>query len=77
MGTGGCSRNLLFSFPLDLSSLLGWRIPVIHHLQSENSVKRKACDESVEDQLVVHLLQRCEDSGERASEVVEDLERCH
>lgn len=49
------------------------RIPVVHHLQGQNRIQHEAGDKAVEDQLVVHLLQRCEDSGERANKVVEDL----
>ena len=48
-------------------------VPIVHHLGSQNGIQGKTSNEPVEDQLVIHLLQGCEDSGEGAHEVVEDL----
>ena len=50
-----------------------WTVPVVDHLRSQDCAEGKAGDEAVEDEFVVHLLQRGEDTGEGAHEVVEDL----
>lgn len=52
----------------------GSAVPVVDHLESENSVENKARDEAVEDELVVDFLEGCEDAREGTEEVVEDLE---
>ena len=48
-------------------------VPVIDHLRCQDCVQREAGDKAVEDEFVVHLLQRREDPGKGAHEVVEDL----
>ena len=49
------------------------RVPVQNHLQSEDGVEGEAGDEAVEDDFVGDFLQGCEDAGEGAEEVGEDL----
>lgn len=49
-------------------------VPVVQHLRRQHRVQREPGYEPVQDQLVVDLLERCEDPRERACEVVEDLE---
>lgn len=66
----GSNRDLLLLLALRLCRR---RIPVVDHLSRENSIEHEASNEPIEDQLVINLLQRCEDSREGASEVVEDL----
>ncbi len=69
-GRGGADRDLL----LPLSPGLGrGGVPVVHHLRGQYAVQREPGDEPVQDQLVVHLLQRREDPGQGAGEVVEHL----
>lgn len=53
--------------------LLRGGVPVEDHLESKDGVEDEAGDESIENELVVDLLEGCEDSGQRTSEVVEDL----
>ena len=50
----------------------GRTVPIVHHLCSKNCVQDEACHKAVQDQLVVHLLQSCEDPAQAASQVVED-----
>jgi len=53
--------------------LLGGSVPVEDHLESKDGVEDEARDESVKNELVVDLLEGCEDSGQRSGKVVEDL----
>lgn len=50
-------------------------VPVPHHLHSQHKVKRKSNQVSVQNQLVIHLLQCREDSRQRSRKEVEDLAR--
>lgn len=58
---------------LRLGVLGSGRVPVIDHLEEENSVKHEARDETVEDERVVDFLEGSEDAREGAEEVVDDL----
>lgn len=58
---------------LALSILRGGRIPVVHDLQEENEVERKASNEAVEDERVVDFLEGGEDSRGGPQEVVDNL----
>jgi hypothetical protein len=73
--SAGSSRLGLDRRDLALSlGLLGGSVPVEDHLESKDGVESEAGNETVEDELVVNLLEGCEDSGKRAGKVVEDLE---
>lgn len=50
-------------------------VPIVQHLSGKNDVEAKAGDEAVENELVVDLLESCEDAREGTGEVVEDLVR--
>ena len=52
-----------------------WTVPVIQHLPGQDSIEHKARHESVQDELVIHLLQRREDASQTTQQVVEDGER--
>ena len=58
---------------LALSVLRGGRVPVVHDLQEENKVERKASNEAVEDEWVVDFLEGGEDARGGTEEVVDDL----
>lgn len=53
--------------------LLRGGVPVVDHLHRENSVQSEASDKSVENQLVVNLLESGEDARKGSGEVVEHL----
>lgn len=73
-GAGRTLRLGLYGLGLALPfSLLRWRVPVVDHLQRKDGVERKARDESIQDQLVINLLQRGEDARKGTGKVVEDL----
>lgn len=77
----GCARGkggldgILGELELALG-LFGRGVPVVDHLESKNGVEGETGDKSIKDELVVDLLEGREDTGERASEVVEDLIAC-
>lgn len=48
-------------------------LPVIHHLGRQDHVQSETCDKTVENKLVVDLLQSGEDARQRASEIVKHL----
>lgn len=79
--TRSCGRShwyrLCLSLALDWLRRRSRRVPVVDHLQSQDSIQSSTSNESVQDQLIVHLLQSCENSRERADEVVEDLDPEH
>lgn len=52
----------------------GGAIPIVQHLGGQNGIQQESGDISVQDQLVIHLLQRCVDSHQAAEQVVEDGE---
>ena len=62
-------RNLLLA-----ASFGRGRVPVVYHLRSEHQVQGETGNESVENELVVDLLECGEDARKGAGEVVEDLE---
>ena len=59
---------------LALGVLRSGRVPVVHDLQEEDEVERKAGDEAVEDERVVNFLESGEDARGGAEKVVDDLE---
>lgn len=76
LGRGLAGRLLggRLSGSLALALGLGRRsVPVVDHLDGEDEVEGEAGDESVEDELVIDLLEGGKDTGQRAAEVVEDL----
>ena len=68
-------RGLLtFWSELRLHSRVALRaVPVVHHLRGNDGVEREASYESVENELVWHFLQSCEDPRKRSQEIVKDL----
>lgn len=50
----------------------GRAVPVIQDLRGENGIQRKAGNEAVEDELVVHLLQGGVDATQAAKQVIKD-----
>jgi len=48
-------------------------VPIVNHLERQNQVEREPGHESIQNQLVIHLLQRREDARKRSDEVVEHL----
>ena len=81
LGLGACSHcNSLLSSRLvqpvrRSADLARGAVPIVDHLEGEDGIEDEARDEAVEDELVVDFLEGCEDTGEGAEEVVEDLER--
>ena len=79
LGSSSCrsrrsrSRDRNFLLLLALCRLLRWRIPIIYHLNSQYSIERKARNEPIQDQLIIHFLKSCKYSREGTGEVVEDL----
>ena len=72
---GSLCRRCLNRQSLALAlGLLRRGVPVVHHLQCKNSVQSKTGNESVENQLVINLLESSEDARKRSGEVVEDLQ---
>ena len=49
-------------------------IPVIQHLPSQNGIEDESRHEPIQNEFIVHLLQRGEDAAQAAGEVVEDGE---
>lgn len=58
---------------LRLHLRLSRAVPVVQHLRSKDDIKREAGDESVENELVVDLLESSEDARQGSDEIVEDL----
>lgn len=58
---------------LRLQLRLSGAVPVVQHLRSKDDIKREAGDESVENELVVDLLESSEDARQGSDEIVEDL----
>jgi hypothetical protein len=59
-------------------SVLGCRrVPVVDNLEEEDEVEREACNKAIEDERVVDLLERGENTCERAEKVVDDLENMY
>ena len=50
-----------------------WTLPVVHHLRGQYRIQQETRNVTIKNQLVIHLLQRSEDSGEGSHKVVEDL----
>ena len=55
--------GLALPLPLALCScLLCRRIPVVDHLKSQDGIQGESGNEPIQNELIVDLLQRCEDS---------------
>ena len=48
-------------------------LPVIHHLPSQNSIEQAASHKHIQDQLIVHLLQRRKHPRQRSQQISKDL----
>lgn len=60
-----CARGLLLGG--------NWGVPIPEHLDSEDHVEAETGDESVENQLIIDLLEGSKDAGQGAGEIVKDL----
>src|SRR2546430_12270092 len=59
-------RSTLFPYPTLFRS-----VPIVQHLPRQHGIEQEACHEPVQDEFIIHLLERCENarSEEHTSEL--------
>ena len=71
-----CSNSRPTDVIMNLASSISLRAPrkgLTHHLTSQKKIQYKASHKPIENQLVVHLLQRRIDPRQAPKKVIEDL----
>ena len=74
---GHLSLTLLLHNPLPTNFLCTnsrrTLVPIINHLSGQNRIENEPGHEAIQDQLIIHLLQRREDTRQRSSKVIKHL----